>query len=89
MAKGKAGANAQPKSPEEITAAELRRLAKVIAYAAVRSEPEGERARFLDSVGYTSPEIAEMMGIKAAYARTLISRAKRAKKKRQQQTPQG
>ncbi len=67
---------------DEATLAELKRLAKVVAYAAVRDKPEGEQARFLDIVGYTSPEIAEMLGVTASYARTLISRAKRSKKKR-------
>jgi len=72
---------------DEGTLAELKRLAKVVAYAAVQDKPEGEQARFLDSVGYTSPEIAEMLGVTPGYARTLISRARKAKKKRAKPAP--
>lgn len=61
----------------DVAARELRKVANLLALRQVEGLNKGDQTRLLNSVGYTNPEIAALVGISEGSVRAHLSAGKK------------
>lgn len=61
----------------EVVAAELRKIASLLAFRETKDLNKGDRARILSTAGFSNKEIAALIGTTEGSIRALLSQARK------------